>query len=73
MKQFEQTLMKQLEQKDKVPDAVLGGDDAENTGESMLTEHKSCSENSAKESTKEATEVPLSDNMVGDCANSSSA
>ncbi|XP_031095541.1 WPP domain-interacting tail-anchored protein 1-like [Ipomoea triloba] len=62
-KQFEQTLMKQLEQKEKVPDAVLGGDDAENTGESMLTEHKSCSANSPKESTKEATEVPLSDNM----------
>ncbi|XP_019176376.1 PREDICTED: WPP domain-interacting tail-anchored protein 1 isoform X2 [Ipomoea nil] len=66
MKQFEQTLMKQLEQKDKVPDAVLGGDDAENTGESMLTEHKSCSANSPKESTKEATEVPLSDNMDED-------
>nr|GMC91513.1 WPP domain-interacting tail-anchored protein 1 isoform X2 [Ipomoea batatas] len=63
MKQFEQTLMKQLEQKDKVPDAVLGGDDAEKTGESVLTEHKSCSANSPKESTKEATEVPLSDNM----------
>lgn len=71
MKQFEQTLMKQLEQKDKVPDAVLSGDDAENMGESMLTEHKSFSANSPKESKKEATELPLSDKMVSACVNTS--